>query len=109
MTCIFCQIIDRKLPAEILYEDADVVVFRDVNPSAPIHLLIVPKKHFDSVNSLNEKNVGIYAQMVLIAKDLAAQLGTQSGFRLVTNTGREAGQVIHHLHMHLMGGWGRRP
>jgi len=109
MTCIFCQIIDRKLPAEILYEDADVIVFKDVNPSAPIHLLIVPKKHFDSVNSLDEKTAGIFAKMALTAKHLAAQLGTQTGFRLVTNTGREAGQVIHHLHMHLMGGWGRKP
>ena len=109
MTCIFCQIVTHKLPAEIVFEDEDLVVFKDINPDAPIHLLIVPKKHIDTLNSLDEQTVGIVAKMVLVAKQMAEVLKTQSGYRLMINCGREAGQVVFHLHMHLMGGWGQRP
>lgn len=108
MTCIFCQIVTRRLPAEIVYENEDLVVFKDINPDAPIHLLISPKKHFDSLNSLDENNAGIIAKMVLAAKHVAELNKTQSGYRLMINCGREAGQVVYHLHMHLMGGWGRK-
>lgn len=109
MTCIFCQIVARELPAEVVYEDAELAAFKDINPDAPVHLLIVPKRHFDSVNALDEKTAGIMAKMVLAAKQLAEQFRIQSGYRLMINTGRESGQVIFHLHMHLMGGWGRKP
>jgi len=108
VTCIFCQIVTRRLPAEIVYENEDLVVFKDINPDAPIHLLIAPKKHFDSLNSLDENNAGIIAKMVLAAKHVAELNKTQSGYRLMINCGREAGQVVYHLHMHLMGGWGRK-
>jgi len=107
--CIFCQIIERKRPAEIVYEDENLVVFRDIHPSAPVHLLIVPRIHIDSLNSLDEGSAGIVAKMVLIAQNIAEMYEIQSGYRLVINCGWEAGQVIFHLHMHLMGGWGRRP
>ncbi len=109
MTCIFCQIVARELPAEILFEDEDLVVFKDINPEAPIHLLVVPKEHFDSLNSLDEKTAQIGAQMFLTAKKMAESQGIQSGYKILINCGREAGQVIRHLHMHLMGGWGRKP
>jgi histidine triad (HIT) family protein len=109
MTCIFCHIVAHELPAEILYEDNDLVVFKDINPAAPIHFLIVPKRHIESVNGLDEKNAGIVSKMVLVAKRMAEQHGVQSGYRLILNTGREAGQVVYHLHMHFMGGWGRKP
>lgn len=108
MTCIFCQIVARQLPAEILFEDQDLVVFKDINPEAPIHLLIVPRKHFDSLNSLDEKTAQIGAQMLLTAKKMAESQGIQSGYKILINCGKEAGQVIRHLHMHLMGGWARR-
>ena len=108
MTCIFCHIVAHELPAEILYEDEDVAVFKDINPSAPIHLLIAPKKHIDSLNSLDEKTVEIMSKMVLVAKRMVELHKIQSGYRLMINCGREAGQVIFHLHMHLMGGWGRK-
>jgi histidine triad (HIT) family protein len=108
MTCIFCQIVSRQLPAEIIFEDEDLMVFKDINPSAPIHLLIAPKKHFDSLNALDDKNAGIVVKMAMTAKRIAEQQNTQNGYRLLINTGREAGQVIFHLHMHLMGGWGSR-
>jgi histidine triad (HIT) family protein len=108
MTCIFCQIVSHQLPANIVYEDDDLVVFKDINPSAPIHLLIVPKKHLDSLNSVDEKNAGIVTKMVMTAKRIAEEQKTQNGYRLLMNTGREAGQVVFHLHLHLMGGWGSR-
>jgi histidine triad (HIT) family protein len=109
MTCIFCHIVARELPGEILYEDNDISVFRDINPEAPVHLLIVPKKHFESLNSLDENTALIGAKMFLTAKRMAEAQGIQSGYRVMINTGREAGQVIRHLHMHLLGGWGRKP
>ncbi len=106
MTCIFCQLAAHQLPAEIIYEDRDLIVFKDINPSAPIHLLIASRKHFDSLNALDDKNRDIIAKMTMTAKKIAEQKNTQSGYRLLINTGREAGQVVFHLHMHLMGGWG---
>ncbi|MDI6755890.1 MAG: histidine triad nucleotide-binding protein [Thermodesulfobacteriota bacterium] len=109
MTCIFCHIIAHELPAEIIYEDEDLAVFKDINPAAPIHFLIVPKKHIDSVNALDENTAGIFAKMILVAKRMAERHGIQSGYRLMVNNGREAGQVVYHLHMHFMGGWGRKP
>ena len=109
MTCIFCQIVAHELPADIVYEDKELAVFKDINPDAPVHLLIVPKRHFDSLNSLDEETANIAAKMFLTAKRMAEAQGIQSGYRIMINTGREAGQVIRHLHMHLMGGWGRKP
>jgi len=109
MTCIFCHIIAHELPAEILYEDKDLAVFKDINPKAPVHLLIVPKRHIESVNSLDKNTIGIVAKMFLVAKDTAAKERIQPAYRLMINCGRESGQVVNHLHMHLMGGWGRKP
>jgi len=109
MDCTFCQIIERKKPANIVYEDEDLVVFWDLHPNAPVHLLIVPRIHVDTLNSLDEGSVGIVSKMVLTAKNIAELHKIQSGYRLVINCGREAGQVIFHLHMHLTGGWGRGP
>ena len=108
MECTFCQIIERKMPAEIVYEDGDLVIFWDIHPDAPIHLLIVPKRHIDTLNSLDEKTAGIVAKMVLAAKRMAELHNIQSGYRLIINCGRGAGQIIFHLHMHFMGGWGRK-
>ena len=109
MTCIFCQIATHKLPAEIVFEDEDLVVFKDINPDAPIHLLIVPKRHFDTLNSLDGRTAGIVTKMVLVAKQMAEVQKTEGGYRLMINCGRAAGQVVFHLHMHLMGGWGQKP
>ncbi len=108
MTCIFCQILARELPGEILYEDQDLGVIRDINPEAPVHLLIIPKRHFDSMNSLDEKTAQIAGKMFLAAKRMAEAHGIQLGYKVLINNGIEAGQQIRHLHMHLMGGWERR-
>jgi histidine triad (HIT) family protein len=109
MTCIFCQIVAHELPAEIVYENQDLIVFKDINPAAPVHLLIVPKKHLDSLNSLDENTADIGSRMFLAAKRMAELQGIKTGYRIMVNCGREAGQVIRHLHMHLMGGWGKKP
>ena len=106
MTCMFCQIIAHELPADIVYEDTDLVVFKDINPEAPVHLLIVPKRHFESLNSLDEKTANIGAKMFLTAKQVAKAHAIESAYRILINTGRNAGQGIRHLHMHLLGGWG---
>ena len=107
MTCIFCQILARELPGEILYEDEELGVIKDINPEAPIHLLIIPKRHIDSINSLDETTAQIGAKMFLAAKKMAEAQGIQSGYKVLINNGREAGQQVRHLHMHLLGGWKR--
>ena len=104
--CLFCKIADKQTDTEILFENDILVVFRDINPAAPIHLLIVPKNHIRSVNDLSESDQPILAEMVMVAKEMAAQQGVdKSGYRLFINVERGGGQVVFHLHMHLIGGW----
>lgn len=104
--CLFCQIIRREKPAEIVYEDNTLTVFKDKYPHAPVHLLIVPRKHIRSVNDLAAEDSGLVAAMILKAKDLAREFRvSESGYRLSFNVERGAGQVIWHLHLHLTGGW----
>jgi histidine triad (HIT) family protein len=104
--CLFCKISHTKTSTEILFENDTLVVFRDINPAAPIHLLIVPKRHIRGVNDLTEADQPILSEMVMVAKEMAAQQGVdKSGYRLFINVERGGGQVIFHLHMHLIGGW----
>ncbi len=104
--CLFCKISHAKTSTEILFENDTLVVFRDINPAAPIHLLIVPKRHIRGVNDLTEADQPILSEMVMVAKEMAAQQGVdKSGYRLFINVERGGGQVIFHLHMHLIGGW----
>ncbi len=106
--CIFCKIIKGEKPANFVYRDEDMVVFHDTKPKAPVHVLIVPVEHIDSVNSLEEMHSPIISKMMLKAKEIAETLGIRdSGYKLVINVGSGAGQVIFHLHIHLIGGWGR--
>ncbi len=105
MDCIFCQIVTGKVPSDIVYEDEEVVAFRDINPVAPTHLLIIPKKHIPSLAHLSETELPIIGHMVNTASQLAKREGiSESGYRLVINCGREGGQLVPHLHMHLLGG-----
>ena len=104
--CLFCKISHGKTSTDILFENDTLVVFRDINPAAPIHLLIVPKKHIRSVNDLAEADQPILSEMVMVAKERAARQGVDnSGYRLFINVERGGGQVIFHLHMHLIGGF----
>jgi histidine triad (HIT) family protein len=106
--CLFCQIIRRERPAEFVYEDESLVVFNDAYPHAPVHLLIVPRKHIRSINDLAEEDRNIISEMIFRAKEMARQVSVNtSGYKLVFNVERGAGQVIFHLHLHLTGGWTR--
>lgn len=102
--CIFCSIIERKIPANLVLETKEIIAFRDINPAAPVHVLIVPKVHIAGVNDLLADNAALLATMILKAKEIACDLKiADSGFRLVINTGEMAGQSVHHLHLHLLG------
>ncbi len=105
MDCVFCQIVDGKIPGDILYQDEEVLAFRDINPRAPVHLLIIPKKHIASLTQLTEKEMPLMGRMIGVARQLSKREGiSESGFRLVINCGKEGGQLVPHLHLHLLGG-----
>lgn len=105
MSCLFCKIIERQIPASIVYEDDEVLAFSDINPQAPTHVLIVPKRHIDTLNALEPDDDRIVGALVRRAAALAAERGiAQSGYRTVINTNREAGQTVFHIHVHLLGG-----
>jgi len=105
MSTIFSRIIAGDAPADIVYRDEQVTCFRDVAPKAPSHILIVPNREIPTVNDLEDDDAMLVGHMVLVAKKLAAQEGiAESGYRLVVNVNRDGGQVVYHLHMHLMGG-----
>jgi len=104
--CLFCKIVKREVPSEFLYEDDDFVVFKDIKPAAPVHLLIVPKKHIRSINDLQKEDEAIISGLFMIAADMAKKTGVnESGYKLLFNVEKGGGQVIFHLHLHLIGGW----
>jgi histidine triad (HIT) family protein len=105
MTCIFCQIAEKKIPATIIYEDEHVVAFDDLHPKAPIHKLIIPRKHLDTLNDASADDKELLAHMLLAAQKLAKQLGiAEDGYRILMNVNKGGGQVIFHIHLHLLGG-----
>jgi histidine triad (HIT) family protein len=105
MKCIFCQIAKKELPATIIYEDENVVAFKDINPIAPIHYLIIPKKHIASINHLESQDKELMGELFLVAKKIAKTEGiADNGYRLVFNVGKDSGQMVDHLHLHLLGG-----
>jgi len=105
MDCVFCKIINKEIPAKIAYDDDQVIAFHDINPQAPIHLLIIPKKHIASIMEIDEENGGLLKEIVRVAQNLAKENNIdKKGFRLVVNTGEEGGQTVQHLHFHLLGG-----
>jgi histidine triad (HIT) family protein len=104
--CSFCQIVNAETATEILYQNEHVVVFEDIHPQAPVHLLIVPKTHIRSINDLTVEDRTIVSEMILAAKQMARDHGiAKSGYKLFYNVERGGGQLIFHLHMHLIGGW----
>jgi len=105
MDCIFCQIVAGKVPSEILHQDEKVIAFRDIQPVAPTHLIIIPKKHILSLAHLSEAESPLIGHMVNVANQLAKREGiAEGGYRLVINSGEQGGQLVPHLHMHLLGG-----
>ena len=105
MECIFCGIVNRSLPAELIYESDLIVAFRDITPQAPTHVLIVPCEHVESVAQLDESHTELLGEMFLAANAIAQREGIgETGYRLVFNCGRAAGQSVDHVHLHLLGG-----
>jgi histidine triad (HIT) family protein len=103
--CIFCKIANKEMPAEIIFEDEQVLVFRDVKPVAPVHLLLIPKKHYTSLLDLGEEDAGLAGRLQATAVHIARDLGfAEQGFRVVCNCGSDGGQLVAHVHYHLLAG-----
>lgn len=103
--CIFCKIINGDIPCNKVYEDEKILVFKDIEPQAPTHVLIIPKKHIMSLNSLSEEDSNIISHIFLKAKELAKELGvSEDGYRIVMNCGKDGGQTVEHMHFHMLAG-----
>ena len=104
MDCLFCKIIAGEIPSTKVYEDELVYAFRDIAPQAPTHILVIPKAHLASVNDVNAENSGVVAHIFEVIPQIAAAEGLTGGYRVVSNCGADAGQTVHHLHFHILGG-----
>lgn len=102
--CLFCRIATKDLDADIVYDSDDVMAFRDINPAAPTHVLIIPKRHVDSARDLARSHGEVLGEMFEAMATIAADEGVEGGYRVVTNVGPDAGQSVHHLHFHVIGG-----
>ncbi len=102
--CIFCKIVAEEIPAEIVYETDDILAFKDVNPEAPVHLLVIPKQHINNILELADNDPNLFYNVGLAIKQLANDFSLEDGFRVVNNCGSAAGQSVNHIHFHLMGG-----
>jgi len=103
--CIFCKIAAGTIPAKLVHEDDDVVAFRDLNPQAPVHVLVIPRKHIATVNDLQADDAALVGKMFLVAQSVSnAEAVSEAGYRLVMNTNAQAGQSVFHIHLHLLGG-----
>lgn len=99
--CIFCKIANKEIPSDIVYEDENTVAFKDLNPQAPVHVLVIPKKHYSSLNEIEDKEIA--AALLMSTKKTAQKLGI-TDYRTVINTGKEAGQEVFHIHLHILAG-----
>ena len=107
--CIFCKIVAGTIPCRKVYEDDEVLAFHDIHPVAPVHFMIIPKKHLASLAEAGPEDAGLLGRMLLLATRLAKEQGLPDGFRTVINTGRGGGQEVFHLHVHIIAGAGPRP
>lgn len=105
MDCLFCKIINKEIPSDIVYEDEDVLAFNDIDPKAPVHVLVIPKKHIASLNELTEADSALLMKIMQVIQKIAQDKNiAQSGYRVVNNCGEQGGQTVGHLHFHLLGG-----
>ena len=105
MECIFCRIVSGEVPGDIVYQDEELLAFRDIHPQASTHILIIPKSHIASMTDLTEEHQSLMGRLILLAKDLAEKEGiSASGYRLSVSTGADGGQLVPHIHFHLLGG-----
>ncbi len=105
MGCLFCSVLEKKIPADVVYEDEHAVAFRDIRPVAPTHVLVVPRKHIAAIHDLTEADAPLMGRVMLAARTVAHKEGLEpTGYRLVINDGDAAGQTVHHIHVHILGG-----
>ena len=104
MDCIFCMIIDGKIPSSKVYEDGDILAFNDINPQAPVHVIVIPKKHIASMDEINADNCDIAAKIFAKIPEIAKKVGITNGYRVISNCGADACQSVKHLHFHILGG-----
>ncbi len=104
MDCIFCKILDGSIPSKKVYEDDMMLAFYDIEPAAPVHIVMIPKKHIESADALDESNIEYVAHIFSKAAEIAKSEGLSGGYRIVNNCGPDAGQTVFHIHFHLMGG-----
>ena len=102
--CLFCKIVDGEIESEILYEDEEIIAFPDINPVAPIHILIIPKEHIESADDLEKRHSEMVGKIFLAAKKIASDMNLDEGYRIVNNCGEDGGQTVKHIHFHLIGG-----
>ena len=102
--CLFCRIVAGEIPSDRVHEDDDVIAFRDINPRAPTHVLVIPRRHIPDARALTDADAGVLARLFAVMRQLAEEAGLGSGYRIVTNVGPDAGQSVAHLHFHLLGG-----
>ena len=102
--CLFCKIIAGEIPSQAVYQDDKVFAFKDIAPVAPVHVLIIPKKHISNLEELTAEDADLMGHIVLTASKLAKELGLEKGYRLVSNCKEDGGQTVHHIHFHLIGG-----
>jgi len=106
MSCLFCKIVEGSIPSAPVYQDDQAYAFADINPKAPVHVLIIPREHISSVAAASEDHRALMGHLLWVAADIARQKGLANGYRIVVNTGEDGGQTVDHLHLHLMGGRG---
>lgn len=105
MNCLFCKIAAKEVPASVVYEDDDILAFEDIDPKAPVHLLVIPRKHIATLNDLSEEDVDLIGRIMFVAKRLGKDRGIdEEGYRVVVNCNRGGGQAVFHLHAHILGG-----
>ncbi len=104
MDCLFCKIINGEIPSSKVYENENVLAFKDINPNAKVHILVIPKKHIDSINCVNEDNIQTVAEVIKAIPIVAKECGLSDGYRVITNVGENGGQSVKHIHFHILGG-----
>ena len=103
--CVFCKIAKKEIPADVIYEDTEILAFKDDSPVAPVHILVIPKKHIETVNDLTEDDIDLVGRLILIAKKIAKEQGiADEGYKLLFRVGKYGGQEVPHIHLHLIGG-----
>lgn len=103
-SCVFCKIVNGEIPADVVYDSENIMAFRDINPSAPTHVLVIPKRHFASLDALPSDDALLAGEILLAVKTVAEKIGVSGGYKVLTNCGEPAGQVVHHLHFHILAG-----